>query len=217
MRRLLTWMISPSLLIYELLLVGAACGFAFAHSLGHSDYAAGTIRGLFLALIPILLLFIYNEARELKKRDDILRSIYVEVVGNLNVIRGMPFDDLGTSVYAFPPLSHVAWELAYVSGTVNLTNLLHAKISKVYDQLSQLNHYLQLTWDLRFKSTYAETANAIEFLNAACKAIYAQVSPLAEEVKQELEAELRIPGDEVSRIRQFVTEGLPPIRKDFPQ
>lgn len=179
-----------------------------------SDYISGTVQGFLIALLPVLFVLTYNQAKKIEQADGHLKAIYLELIENLAYFRSMDFESPDIAIHFLPPLPKDAWAAACASGMVDPTNKLHNEIRVVYRGIETLSFYLQKVLELYLRPMAEDqTDGQLKYLNSLNRDVYRYLYPIAREVKGKIEAELCISEDEIAKIQADINDRISSLMK----
>jgi len=196
---------TPALRIYIGLIIALVIGLVLIVTLPKhpSEYVAGTLTGLFIALIGALFLMLYEEAKRaeerLRKRDGLLRGIHVELMESLEYLDGLFTNP--KELNFIPPFPRAAWDTACASGEIDLSGELEYKLKHVYAALQNFNFLTKQAMDTALMSTRPpkERDAIAEGLIKLLQQMHESLFPIAEEAKSELEIKLGISHERVAQ------------------
>lgn len=210
----------PSLRIYIGLIIALAIMLALIVSFAKylSEYAAGTLTGLFIALIGAVFIMLYQEAtreeERLRRRDGLLRGIHVELMESLEYLQGLFADPKAKELNFIPPFPRTAWDIACASGEIDLSDELSYRLKHVYATLQNFNFLAKQAIDVALMSTRPanERETIVAGLVKLLQKIHKSLLPMAEEVKTELEMKLSISSGEVACVQEKLREQILNLR-----
>lgn len=212
----------PSLRIYIGLIIALAIGLVLIVTLlkHPSEYVTGTLTGLFIALIGALFVMLYQEAtrgmERLRRRDDLLRGIHVELMESLEYLQGLFADPnpKAKELNFIPSFPRTAWDMACASGEIDLSDELSHRLKHVYATLQNFNFLAKQAMDVTLFSTRPanEGDTIAKGLIELLKKMHVSLLPIAEEAKSELEMKLGISPDRVAQLQAELKKRILSLR-----